>query len=103
MLRGPQTVGELKARTERLHRFASTDDVECDARPARREGARAAPAAPAGTAARSAGLHLLAEERAADAQAAAPPAQPTTLEQRLAQVESRLAELERRLAERGLL
>jgi uncharacterized protein YceH (UPF0502 family) len=28
MLRGPQTVGELKARTERLHRFDSLDDVE---------------------------------------------------------------------------
>jgi hypothetical protein len=28
MLRGPQTVGELKARTERLHRFESLPDVE---------------------------------------------------------------------------
>ena len=28
MLRGPQTVGELKQRTERLHRFATLDDVE---------------------------------------------------------------------------
>ncbi len=27
MLRGPQTVGELKGRTERQHRFDSTDDV----------------------------------------------------------------------------
>jgi uncharacterized protein len=27
MLRGPQTLGELKQRTERLHRFASLDDV----------------------------------------------------------------------------
>jgi uncharacterized protein YceH (UPF0502 family) len=27
MLRGPQTVGELKQRTERMHRFASPDDV----------------------------------------------------------------------------
>jgi uncharacterized protein YceH (UPF0502 family) len=27
MLRGPQTLGELKGRTERLHRFASLDDV----------------------------------------------------------------------------
>ena len=27
MLRGPQTVGELKGRTERLHTFASLDDV----------------------------------------------------------------------------
>jgi len=28
MLRGPQTVGELKARTERLYRFDSLADVE---------------------------------------------------------------------------
>ena len=28
MLRGPQTPGELKSRTERLHRFASVPDVE---------------------------------------------------------------------------
>ena len=28
MLRGPQTVGELKARTERLHRFESLAEVE---------------------------------------------------------------------------
>ena len=28
MLRGPQTIGELKTRTERLHRFESTADVD---------------------------------------------------------------------------
>src|SRR6516165_7828162 len=28
MLRGPQTPGELKGRTERLHRFAGLEDVE---------------------------------------------------------------------------
>jgi uncharacterized protein len=28
LLRGPQTPGELKSRSERLHRFASLDDVE---------------------------------------------------------------------------
>jgi uncharacterized protein YceH (UPF0502 family) len=28
MLRGPQTVGELRGRTERLHRFGSTAEVE---------------------------------------------------------------------------
>ena len=27
MLRGPQTIGELKARTERQHHFDSTDEV----------------------------------------------------------------------------
>ena len=42
--------------------------------------------------------HLLAEERAAGPPA--PSAEPTTLEQRLAQIEERLQELERRLDER---
>src|SRR4029077_8207069 len=28
MLRGPQTPGELKARTERLHRFSSLEEVD---------------------------------------------------------------------------
>jgi uncharacterized protein len=28
MLRGPQTLGELKARTERLHRFGTLEDVQ---------------------------------------------------------------------------
>ena len=28
MLRGPQTVGELRTRTERMHRFEDTDQVE---------------------------------------------------------------------------
>ena len=29
LLRGPQTPGELRGRTERLHRFESLDDVHC--------------------------------------------------------------------------
>lgn len=29
MLRGPQTTGELRTRTERMHPFASTHEVEC--------------------------------------------------------------------------
>ena len=97
MLRGAQTVAELKTRTERLHPFASADDVASElARLEAKELVRLVP--------RQAGqreerwAHLLADERAADTPAA--PGEANTLEQRLAQIEDRLAELERRLDER---
>ena len=97
MLRGAQTLAELKTRTERLHPFASADDVASElARLEAKELVRLVP--------RQAGqreerwAHLLADERAADTPAA--PGEANTLEQRLAQIEDRLAELERRLDER---
>jgi uncharacterized protein len=97
MLRGAQTVAELKTRTERLHHFASVDDVESVlTRLGEQELVRLLPRQPGQREERW--VHLLAEERAADAPA--PPSGATTLEQRLAQVEDRLAELERRLGER---
>ncbi len=47
MLRGPQTPGELKQRSERLHPFASLDDVDSAlARLAERELAQSLPRAP---------------------------------------------------------
>ena len=48
MLRGPQTPGELKGRSERLHRFGSLADVETTLAGADRARARRAPAAAAG-------------------------------------------------------
>ena len=57
MLRGPQTPGELKQRTERLHHFGSPADVEIglDALdPARARRPLAAPARPEGAALRAA-------------------------------------------------
>jgi hypothetical protein len=97
MLRGAQTVAELKTRTERLHHFASADDVASElARLDAKELVRLLP--------RQAGqreerwAHLLADERTAEAPASQ--AEAATIEQRLAQVEDRLAELERRLDER---
>ena len=47
LLRGAQTPGELKSRTERWHRFRSLEDVAGGARPARGTGPHAAAAAPA--------------------------------------------------------
>ena len=91
MLRGPQTIGELKQRTERLHAFASTGEVdqtlhelaqrELVARLDRRPGQK--------------------EERwtqllGADAEAAPQPA-ADPLEERLRRLEERVAALEDRL------
>ncbi len=102
MLRGPQTVAELKTRTERLHHFASTDEVTATlGRLDVKELVHLLP--------RQAGrreerwTHLLASEPPAAAPVPVPEGEPTTIEQRLGRVESRLLELERRLGERGLL
>jgi uncharacterized protein YceH (UPF0502 family) len=97
MLRGAQTVAELKTRTERLHHFASPDEVASVlARLAEQELVLLLPRQPGQREERWA--HLLAEERTAEA--SAPVAETATLERRLAQVEDRLVELERRLDER---
>lgn len=100
MLRGPQTVAELKTRTERLHHFGTNEDVATTlARLDAKELVHLLP--------RQAGqreerwTHLLAEGPSEE-----PPVsegEPTTMEQRLSHVEARLLELERKLAERGLL
>jgi uncharacterized protein len=102
-LRGPQTLAELKARSERLHHFAGSDDVEAallrlagrelvlrlDRRPGERE---------------ERWTHLLAETPPAHAQETdAETRAPAPLERRVAQLEERLDELERLLAERDLL
>ena len=98
MLRGPQTVAELKTRTERLHRFASADEVASAL--ARLDGRSSFGSCPASRAsARSGGRTCSADERAAE-RAGIAGRDRRTLEQRLAQVEERLAELERRLDER---
>jgi uncharacterized protein YceH (UPF0502 family) len=110
MLRGPQTVSELKTRTERLHRFASNDEVaEWLTRLDEKELVHLLPRQPGQREERW--THLLAEgptgagpiEEPAEAEAAPGPVAETSVERRLAQVEQRLGELERLLAERGLL
>jgi uncharacterized protein len=107
MLRGPQTVAELKTRCERLHHFADNAAVEATlAGLDERELVHLLPKQPGQREERW--THLLAEGPTEQAPAAlvgasGQPSEPTSVERRLHQLEDRLAELERRLAERGLL
>ena len=115
MLRGPQTVAELKTRAERLHHFSGNDEVEqalrrlderelvhlLGKRPGQREerwthlfGSGPTGAGPLDEAEPG-------EPGNRDEPVAA--REPTSLERRVEQLESKLAELERRLAERGIL
>ena len=105
-LRGPQTVAELKARTERLHHFASNDEVlQTLQRLDERELAHLLPRRPGQREERW--THLLAEAptdvpvMVAATDDGAP--EPAPLERRVAHLEERLDRLERALAERGIL
>jgi uncharacterized protein YceH (UPF0502 family) len=96
MLRGPQTVGELRGRSERLHNFDSLDDVESTLsrlaertpplakRLARRPGEKEARFA-----------HLLSGDLEGAESPTPPPTRPSPLEARLAQLESDIADLKR--------
>ena len=98
MLRGPQTVGELKQRTERLHRFDSLPDVaetldtltgrELVVRLERRPGQKEERYA-----------HLLGEDRPAEPSSVAEDGtdRVAAIEQRLDRVEAGLDELRTRL------
>jgi uncharacterized protein YceH (UPF0502 family) len=105
MLRGPQTVAELKARCERLHHFADSDQVESTlAGLDERELVHLLPKRPGQREERW--THLLAEtptETREPPAAPGEPREPTPVERRLQQLEDRVAELERLLASRGLL
>ena len=106
MLRGPQTVAELKTRTERLYHFGSNEDVtQTLTRLDEKELVHLLPKQPGQREERW--TNLLAEaphEEQPEAEEGEPVAvQATSVERRLAQVEQRLGELERLLAERGLL
>jgi uncharacterized protein len=105
MLRGPQTLAELKTRTERMHHFADTADVgstlaglderELAHRLERRPGER-----------EERWTHLLGDGPTSGGpieEPEGPQDGPSPVAQRLARVEARLDELERTLAERGLL
>jgi len=106
MLRGPQTVAELKTRTERLYHFGSNEDVtQTLTRLDEKELVHLLPKQPGQREERW--THLLAEapheEQPAAEEGEPVPVQATSVERRLAQVEQRLGELERLLAERGFL
>jgi uncharacterized protein len=97
MLRGPQTVSELKTRTERLHHFASAGDVaDTLARLEAKELVRLLGKRPGQREERWG--HLLEEEaRAAGPGEAVAASEPLALDERLARIEARLAALESRL------
>jgi uncharacterized protein YceH (UPF0502 family) len=94
MLRGPQTVGELRTRSERLYPFPSTDDVELSLMElAERELVVRLPKRPGEREERWA--QLLGETDTPDA---APPAEHAPdLEERVARLERELADLRERL------
>jgi uncharacterized protein YceH (UPF0502 family) len=113
MLRGPQTVAELKTRTERLHHFSGNGEVEAtlqrlderelahllSRRPGQREerwthllGSGPTGAGPVDEPEVEHGIEHGVEHR-----------EPTSLERRVEQLEGKVAELERLLAERGIL
>jgi uncharacterized protein YceH (UPF0502 family) len=94
MLRGPQTLGELKQRTERMHYFASLDDIAktLDGL-AERELAMRKPRRPGERDDRY--VHLLGRSEE-DAPAEVEPA-VESLEQRVARLEDLVADLQRRL------
>lgn len=100
MLRGPQTVAELKTRSARL---ATIDDVPAElARLDAKELVHLLPRQPGQREERW--THLLAETPVAHAEEAdSDPGEPPPLERRVARLEDRLGELERLLAERGFL
>jgi hypothetical protein len=105
MLRGPQTVNQLVTRTERLHRFASAEDVtEWLGRLDEKELVHLLGKQPGQREERW--THLLAEGPTAAGPIDEPETiadQPSTVERRLARLEAEVEELTRRLAERGLL
>ena len=98
MLRGPQTPGELKQRTERLHRFASVDDLaETLAALGERELAALQPRRPGQRDDRY--THLLGRggDDEGDVAPAASESAPVSIEKRVQRLEEIVAELRRRL------
>jgi uncharacterized protein YceH (UPF0502 family) len=100
MLRGPQTVGELRGRTERLYTFEGLTGVEAALN---RLAERTPPLVK--KLARQAGekeprfAHLLAGEVERSAPPAALPERGSPIEERVARVEAELAELRRQFEE----
>jgi uncharacterized protein YceH (UPF0502 family) len=105
MLRGPQTVAELKTRADRMHHFADNAEVEATLhRLDERELVHNIGKGPGQSAERW--THLLAEtptEQPVEAAEAVASGDPTPVERRLTRLEQRLDELERELAQRGVL
>jgi uncharacterized protein YceH (UPF0502 family) len=94
MLRGPQTPGELKARTERLHPFGSTEAVEQALAPLlERELVERLPRRPGQKEERYA--QRLSEDEVPEPPEAEPTAGPASLEERVRRLEEEVARLSR--------
>jgi uncharacterized protein YceH (UPF0502 family) len=95
MLRGPQTVGELRGRTERMHNFEDMEEVErvLESLASREPEPLVAPAE------RGRWLHLLGEPPEIREETAASPAVrlPSPLEDRVTALEREVAELKQTL------
>ena len=101
MLRGAQTPGELKQRTDRLHPFVSTPDVEENLRRlAERELVRQLDRRPGQKEERWTQLLGGEDDPIAAAPQMSPASQPGGLEERVAALEREVAELRRLLGER---
>jgi uncharacterized protein len=108
MLRGPQTLGELKARSERLHPFGTLEEVEraLEALAARELVARL-PRRPGQKEERYAQLLGATDEQAQQPSAGEGSARPDgdrlgSLERRVEELEQKLMELVRRLSDGGI-
>jgi hypothetical protein len=101
MLRGPQTLGELRTRAERLYPFATLEDVEAKLRDlAERELVMRQQRRPGQKEERWS--HLLGGDGEQPQPAApAPAAAPSSLESRVARLEAEVEELRRLLDARG--
>ncbi len=92
MLRGPQTVGELRGRTERMHDFADMDEVEHVLQSLAGQGL-VAPAA------RGRWAQLFAGAPSESAEAEAAPAVKSALEERVAVLEQEIEQLKQQFSE----
>ncbi len=93
MLRGPQTVGELRGRTERMHEFGDMDEVEhvLEALAARQPDPLVAPAS------RGRWIHLWSDHVEVAAEPEPVRSTQPGLEQRVAELEREVDELKRQL------
>jgi uncharacterized protein YceH (UPF0502 family) len=100
MLRGPQTVAELRANTERMHRFADASAVEgyLDELAAREAGALVMELPRAPGARETRWTHLLSGAPAVEAAATAPPIPGERAMDRPADIATRPADLAARVA-----
>ena len=108
LLRGAQTPGELRSRTERIHNFAAIDEVEAALQQLAQREPPLAHALPRERGSREVRyVHLLsalgpsqvAEERSAEPARASQPTGDLADEDRVATLESELADLRARVAE----